>query len=103
MALIIPNENNKHQCKMWVHIAIAPAERVGENRLPCEFEVNNEQEPNFKVKLLSMIRYRFEDLPTYFIALSSGLDRDDFFKQYLAKNTNVNWSSEMAVYLYERI
>lgn len=103
MALIIPNENNKQQCKCWVHIAEAPGRVVGESELGGVFDVNNEHEPLFKVKLLSIIRYRFDMLPEYFIALSSGMGKVEFLKSYMGKNSKINWDTEMGVYLYEKL
>jgi hypothetical protein len=99
------NYNTKLECKCFVHIDIAPTDRIPESKLEetvIEIRTADNSHPPVKTKLVNLLRlplWQVSDAITY---PSHGMDSTTFQEMMVVDN-NADFNKAMAVYFYERI
>ena len=100
----LPNHNNKLSCEVFAHIAIAPQQKISQDKFPMAFTIEqaDNKENNFIADLLTFARSRLMDLSSIDTYLCSGMERTKFIEWFLDNNKGTTYFTEVAVYIYKK-
>lgn len=96
--LAIPNINQKLQCNMFIHVALAPKRSVLDTELPIRYKIKSDDQ-EFEADMIDFLRIKLKDLPSVITYPSHGIPAHEFRQ---ARNT-VHPDTEYAVFIYKKV
>ncbi len=100
------NYNNKLACDCFLHIDMAPLGPVIETKIqntPIEIRTADNSHPPVTVKLNDLLRLPLHDISALFTWPSHAMDKLTYISHLLTQKPNINNTTPMAVYFYQKI
>lgn len=99
----ITNQNNKLDCYGFVQIHFAPPHgTIREHDFQKIYFVRHNQQDIF-LQLVDFLRVPFKDVSTVFTVPATGMQADDWRRDWVEKYPQTDDTTEMAIYCYVRI
>lgn len=100
------NYNNKLSCQNFIHIDLAPRQRIPESRLSSTiYEIrclDGSTEP-VRAQLLDLARIPLNNISNVLTWQSHGMLASDFKRWFMQNGKGINQNTEMAIYFYSRM
>lgn len=100
--LKLKNFNNSLACNAFIYIHFAPAKEITDADMDKVYLVKNEGE-EFFVKLVDFLRFYFHAAASIITLPATGLEAQDWKKEWLHQHPNTKVDTVMCAYYYKKV